>query len=227
MIVAANFKTNNTREYTKTYIDALVNSDARDEIYIFPTFTSLSNAKAPSNVKVGAQNFYPVQNGSFTGEIGQDQLDEFNIKCVLIGHSERRHVLNESEELIKEKYEFAMKNGWKIFYCIGESKEVRESGKVIEYLKNQLSYIDINYENLIVAYEPVWAIGTGISAELKDIDETLNALRELTDKPLLYGGSVKGSNAKEIFSLKNCDGVLVGSASWKIVDFQKILNETN
>jgi triosephosphate isomerase len=114
-------------------------------------------------------------------------------------------------------------------YCIGEPLEVRQKGleAVIEYLKNQFAGIDLDYEKLIIAYEPVWAIGTGVSASLEQIEETHKALREITNKPILYGGSVKLNNIAEICKIENVDGCLIGTASWDIENFIKMINIVN
>ncbi len=229
MIFATNFKTNNTRAYTKEYIQTLkefvLKNDIKDDIFVFPTFTSLDMFELPSNIRVGVQNAYPVQNGSYTGEIGLEQIDEFGLKTILIGHSERRVILKESQELIVEKFNYFKERGFEIIYCIGEPKEIRDEGvdSAMEYLWSEFDGIDIEYEKLIVAYEPIWAIGTGVSAKKEDIDEILSNLRAKIKVPLLYGGSVKSSNIQEIESIKDCDGVLVGSASWKIESFCEII----
>lgn len=230
MIIAANFKTNHTRASTKEYISTLSqfikSNDIKDEVYIFPTASSLDEFKTQANVTVGTQNAYGVKNGSFTGEIGLEQLEEFNIKTILIGHSERR-ALGDDNTLVKSKFDFFKKNNFKIIYCVGESLETREKGldEVRKFLYNQLDSIDLNYDNLVIAYEPIWAIGTGVSATIAIIDETLNLLANKTTKPILYGGSVKVETIKETISLKNCSGVLVGSASWNIFNFCKMLHE--
>ena len=174
---------------------------------------------------IGAQNAYPAQNGAYTGEIGLEQLNEFNIKRVLIGHSERRHILNESQEFIAKKFDFYKNEGFEIFYCIGEPLEVRKKGldEVVKYLKSQLIGIDLDYDKLIIAYEPVWAIGTGVSASNEEIKETHAEIRKFTKRPLLYGGSVKLHNIKEILNIPNVDGVLVGSASLDVEVFKKMI----
>lgn len=231
MIIAANFKTNHTRKSTAKYIEALnlfldAHGDIKSEIVIFPTATSLQNIKLHKDVSMGAQNFYPTYNGSITGEIGYEQLSEFNIKHVLIGHSERRLLLNETQDFVAKKYEFAKDKNIGIIYCIGEPKEVREQGFefVMNYLWSQFDGIDLNNINLTVAYEPVWAIGTGVSATIEDIENVLNALREkLMGAPILYGGSVNSDNVSKIISLKNCDGVLVGSASLDVASFCELI----
>ena len=227
MIIAGNFKTNHTRGSTKDYIECLNKfmyvNNIKDNIYIFPPLTAIDSFK--TNVKIGVQNAYPIDSGSFTGEIGLSQIEEFWIDTILIGHSERRHKIGESNELIQKKFNFFKEKNFIIFYCIGEPLEIREKGldAVLEYIDNQLIGIDLNYENLIIAYEPVWAIGTGVSASAKEIKETHLALKEKFSKPLLYGGSVKPSSVKEILEIDEVDGVLIGTASWKIEDFNKIL----
>jgi len=219
MIVAANFKTNKTRKETLQYLKTLDEVDFGNvKVAVFPPATALFERDY-----LGAQNAYPTINGAYTGEIGLEQLNEFNIKKILIGHSERRHILGESQEFIAEKFEFFKKEGFEIFYCIGEPLEVRKKGidAVIEYLKEQFEGIDLEYEKLVLAYEPVWAIGTGVSASIEEIKETHAKIRQFTSKPILYGGSVKPENIKDIISLQNVDGVLVGSAS---LDVGKFIN---
>ncbi len=225
MIIAANFKTNHTRKSTKEYLGTLnsfvTELKSNDTVLVFPPSTALDSFELTDNISVGVQNAYPSVNGSFTGEIGLDQIEEFGLKTILIGHSERRHVLGESQAEVAKKYEFYKAKGFQIVYCIGEPKEVREQGvkSVIEYNFAQLDGIDINYENLIVAYEPVWAIGTGLTASNEQIEETLALLKQKIKAPLLYGGSVKVANVKEIYNIKNCEGVLVGTASWDVDAF--------
>lgn len=228
MIIASNFKTNHTRSSTKEYISFVndyLNENSDMEVLVFPTATSLDNYNVNSNLTIGAQNAYSVESGSFTGEIGTSQLDEFNIKTVLIGHSERRHILGESQEEIAKKYAFYSELGYKIVYCIGEPLEVKEQGleATLEYIYEQFVGIDTNYNNLILAYEPVWAIGTGVTATSEDIKNVHSAIKSKIEKPLLYGGSVKVQNVGEICSLDGVDGALIGTASWKKEDFVQIL----
>ena len=229
MIIASNFKTNHTRKSTKQYLNSLnefvSKNNIKKDILVFPPSTCLDLYELNNYIKVGTQNAYPVEKGSFTGEIGLEQLDEFNINTILIGHSERRHILNESQELITKKYNYFKEKNFQIVYCIGEPKDIREKSieAVIEYNLSQLQGIDINYSKLIVAYEPVWAIGTGLTASTEQIDETLNNLRRTIKAPLLYGGSVKPANTKEILSITNCDGILVGTASWDIDSFIEMI----
>ncbi|MGM0519258.1 MAG: triose-phosphate isomerase [Campylobacterota bacterium] len=231
-IIASNFKTNHTRKSTNDFIkkvDSFIKKEnINSDIYIFPTATSLDSFDTKENLKIGAQNAYATKKGSFTGEIGTEQLDEFKIKTVLIGHSERRHVLGETQEQIAKKYEFYKDLGYKIVYCIGEPLEVKEQGleKTLEYVYSQFDGIDINYENLILAYEPVWAIGTGVTATNEDISNIHFEIKSKIDKPLLYGGSVKVNNVRDICSLDGVDGALIGTASWIVEDFIQIIDNT-
>jgi len=230
MIIASNFKTNHTRASTEVFlkeVEAYMKVDGiTDDVLVFPTATSLMQNES---ILVGAQNAYPVANGSFTGEIGLDQLDEYGIRSILIGHSERRHILGEPQDLIAKKYDFFKAQGFTITYCIGEPLEVREQGHdaVIEYLSNQMAGIDTDYDKLIVAYEPVWAIGTGVTATEADIRTTHDTLKEKYGfASLLYGGSVKVENVAEILAIGSVDGVLIGTASWDYKQFCEILKKS-
>jgi triosephosphate isomerase len=226
MIYAANFKTNHTRASTKEYIASLntLVKDSSHQVFVFPPATALDSYESVATI--GAQNAHFTQNGAFTGEIGLEQLDEFGIKTILIGHSERREHFGESQEIVAKKFEFFKNHGFKIIYCIGEPLSIREQGEVqvIEYLKAQFEGIDTTYDKLIIAYEPIWAIGTGRSATTNEISTTHKALKAIVNKPLLYGGSVKPNNVKEIVSIDGVDGVLVGSASLEAESFASMIN---
>ena len=228
MIYAANFKTNHTRQSTKNYIDEL-NEKLRakkpeDVVYIFPPATALDDYEG--DFTLGTQNAYPAHNGAFTGEIGVEQLDEFGIKTILIGHSERREYMLESQEKVAQKFAFFQEQDFEIIYCIGEPLAIREKGfeSVMQYLLAQFEGIDITYDKLIIAYEPIWAIGTGRSATVEEITTTHRALKKaINDKPLLYGGSANPANIKEITSIAGVDGVLVGSASLDADSFSRMV----
>ncbi|NPA59802.1 MAG: triose-phosphate isomerase [Epsilonproteobacteria bacterium] len=228
MIIAGNFKTNLTRGQTINYIESLENflkkSDISQDVVIFPATSSLISHKG--KLDIGTQNAYATSNGAFTGEIGTEQLDEFEIKTILIGHSERRHVLGESQEEIAKKFNFYKELGYKIFYCVGEPLEVRESGvdSMMKYIFSQYEGIDTEYENLVIAYEPVWAIGTGLTPTLDDVTSIHKTLKLKSKAPLLYGGSVKLNNVEDIIKIDNVDGVLVGGASLIVEDFAKMCN---
>ncbi len=229
MIIASNFKTNHTRKSTRSFLETLDSfvkkSASSQKVMVFPPATALDNFTLDEKITVGVQNAYPVEKGSYTGEIALEQIEEFALKTILVGHSERRHIFGESQELCAKKYDFFKSKGFEIVYCIGEPKEVREEGidAVVEYNFNQLEGIDLTYEKLIVAYEPVWAIGTGLTATAEQIEETLRELRKKIKAPLLYGGSVKVANTREILQIENCDGVLVGTASWDVESFSQMI----
>jgi triosephosphate isomerase len=223
MILCANFKANKTRQDTRAYmavVESFVSAnDISDTIIVFPPFTALEHLSR--NVLIGVQNGYPAINGAYTGEITLEQLEEFDIKTILIGHSERRHVIGETQEQIAAKFRFFAEQGFVIVYCVGEPLEIREEGgtALMDYIEEQFEGIDLSYPDLILAYEPVWAIGTGLTPSNRDIELLHGALREKTSAPLLYGGSVKVENAGEIMALENVDGVLVGSAALSANDF--------
>ncbi len=228
MLIAANFKTNMTRRQTAEYYRAvssyIVENSISSEAMIFPPATALDSFEG--DIRVGAQNAYAVENGAFTGEIGLDQLDEFGIKTILIGHSERRHILGESQELIVQKFNYFKEQGFTIVYCIGEPLEVREEGSeaLMNYLDDQLEGIDLDYADLIIAYEPVWAIGTGLTPSADEVELIHTALRQKIESPILYGGSVKTANAEELLALDNVDGALIGSGALNVDDYCTILS---
>ncbi|WP_103634983.1 triose-phosphate isomerase [Campylobacter concisus] len=218
----ANLKCNHTRESFREYAKILdENLSANDDVNVFAPASAFDEKK--HIFRLGAQNFYPCESGAFTGEIGKAMLDEFEIKDVLIGHSERREILKESEEFLRAKFDFAAKNGWNVIYCIGENLSTNESGATKEFLSRQLENIDLDYKNLVIAYEPIWAIGTGKSASIEQIDEVLSFLKTKANVPLIYGGSVNAANIADIASIKSCDGVLVGTASWDANNFLNLI----
>lgn len=228
MIIAANFKTNMTRRTTADYYKRVANFIAEEKIttqaMIFPPATALDRFEG--TITVGAQNAFAVENGAYTGEIGLEQLDEFAVRTILIGHSERRHILGESQELLVEKFNYFKEKGFTIVYCIGEPLEVREEGNeaLMAYLEEQFEGIDLEYEKLVIAYEPVWAIGSGLTPSTDEVELIHSMLRQKTSRPLLYGGSVKVNNAEELLALNNVDGALVGSAALNVDDFCTMLS---
>ena len=227
MIIASNLKTNLTRSKTSSYIMDVENFldeiNSNQEVIVFPAQSSLNSHSG--KVIQGAQNAYTTVNGAFTGEIGTEQLDEFSIKTILIGHSERRHILGETQEAIASKFNFYKDLGYKIVYCLGEPLEVRQEGDdvMMKYLELQYEGIDVTYENLIIAYEPVWAIGTGLTPTLEDISKIHLKLKEKSIAPLLYGGSVKVDTAKDILACDGVDGILVGSGALAVDNFCKMI----
>lgn len=232
-IIASNFKTNHTRKTTKEFVDAtnsfLIEKKIQNDVFIFPTATALDKFDTVQNITIGVQNGYYVKNGSFTGEIGTDQIEEFGIKTILIGHSERRHIAYESQKQIALKYNYYKALGYKIIYCVGEPLSVKELGitQTLGYVWNQFDGIDLEYENLIVAYEPVWAIGTGKIPTIEEITTIHKKIKKKITQPLLYGGSVKTTNISDILDIPNVDGTLIGSGSWDVEDFKKMIEITN
>jgi triosephosphate isomerase len=228
-IVASNFKATHTRKSTKEFVEDvdsyLKEKEITNDVFIFPASTALDTFKLQENLTIGAQNGYPVKSGSFTGEIGTLHLDEFEINTILIGHSERRHILGESQKDIVIKYNYFKAMGYRIIYCFGEPLEVKNCGitETLGYILEQFDGIDLSYDNLILAYEPVWAIGTGKSATTEDIALIHKKIKKKVNKPLLYGGSVKVCTLQDILEVPNVDGVLVGTASWEVEDFKKMI----
>lgn len=229
MIVSANFKTFKTREETTKYLEILEQGiqSTSSEVIVFPPATALQNHNG--KVEIGVQNSFPVENGAFTGEIGYEQLSEFNIQTILIGHSERREILKESQDEVAKKFNFFANKDFKIIYCVGEPLQVRQQGREVlfQYLKSQFEDISLKYNNFIVAYEPVWAIGTGLTPTLEEIEEVLHWIKDLTKRAVIYGGSVKLANIENILKLNSCDGVLVGSASLNVEDFKNMVEIAN
>ncbi|MDE7196274.1 MAG: triose-phosphate isomerase [Helicobacter sp.] len=228
MIIAANFKMHLTPRKLATFAATLRESlDSRLQILLFPNTACLANLpQCP--VRWGAQNAYPAQNGAFSGEIGAEVLESLAIQTLLVGHSERR-ALGESQDFCAQKCRFYAELGFMLVYCIGEPHDVRARGResVRAFLGAQLQGIPLDYPNLIIAYEPIWAIGTQ-AAGMEQIEQTHADIRALCAErgatpPLLYGGSVKPNNARAILSLSNVNGVLVGSAALVVSDFVQIM----
>ena len=243
-LMAANWKMFKTLEDAMNTAREIVTGAGRlpedREVLIIPPFTALKSVgevmAGADNYFLGAQNFYPSEQGAFTGEICPEQLADLGADFALVGHSERRHVLGEDDEFLNSKVRFGLDSGLRVILCIGETLEERKDGRVREVLDSQLENclagVDrkLGPENLVVAYEPVWAIGTGEVAENKDILEAhkmvREKMRELLEKAdemrILYGGSVKPENCAEIISLDNVNGVLVGGASLRGDSFSQI-----
>lgn len=247
-VIAANWKMNKNSKEAVQMLDeltALLNNTVpkNREVIIFPPFTCLEasvNAVKDKNIlQFGAQDVYPAKDGAFTGEISPSMILDCGASWVLTGHSERRHVLKEENTFVGQKTSFALASGLNVIACVGETLEQREAGQLYDVLSEQLNQTlaivptPLSSERIIVAYEPVWAIGTGKTASSEDIVEAHAIIRELLKNILgtsvfqtriLYGGSVKPENAGEILSLENVDGLLVGGASLKAESFAKIIN---
>jgi len=232
-IIAGNWKMNKTREQAHDFFKALGEKHLRDNhrVIICPPFTAIAIAREYADnmgFTVGAQDFYmPVKNGAMTGEISTEMLMEIGVKTVLVGHSERRAHSNETDQLISQKVKHAIEVGLMPILCIGETLEEREGGKMKQVLRDQLvSALHYPHDKFIIAYEPVWAIGTGKTADAKTIDEAHKFIKSVIgeDVAVLYGGSVNEKNAQEILGIKSVDGVLVGGASLDADKFSAIIN---
>jgi triosephosphate isomerase len=243
-IVAGNWKMNNDLGQTEALITDLKKQKhiSNAEIMIAPTFTNLwaaFEALRQSEIEVIAQNMHFAESGAYTGEISAGMLKSIGINTVILGHSERRAYFNETDELLAKKVNTALANEMKVIFCFGEELADRKSGKeevvVASQIKNALFHLEASaFSNIILAYEPVWAIGTGETATPEQAQDMHAFIRKtLADTygndiannvSILYGGSVKPDNAKEIFSKPDVDGGLIGGASLKAADFFAIVN---
>lgn len=243
-IVAGNWKMNNDLPQTQALIDDLkrhqIKSDA--EVMIAPTFTNLWHAFDQLNktkIEVIAQNMHYAEQGAFTGEISAAMLKSVGVNTVILGHSERRAYFNETDELLAKKVDSALSHNMRMIFCFGEELKERKSGHheqvVSNQIQNALFHLDASaFKNIVLAYEPVWAIGTGETASPEQAQDMHKFIRTtLANKydettanqvSILYGGSVKASNAKEIFSKPDVDGGLIGGAALNAEDFFAIVN---
>jgi triosephosphate isomerase len=241
VIIAGNWKMNKTVKETVEFIKKVKKEKLPKNVKIIlcPPFTALSEAAKSlkgSNISLASQTLYYEEKGAFTGEISPLMLQETGCKYAIIGHSERRHIFGESDELINKKLLSAINHKLTPIFCIGETKEERQDGKTELILKNQISkgLNKVDVSKIIIAYEPVWAIGTGINATPKQAEESHLFIRSLIKQKygenisknlkLLYGGSVTPENAKSLLSQKNIDGLLVGGASLDLKKFLRIIN---
>ena len=242
-IVAGNWKMNNNQEETVSLVSEIVSNleETDAEVMVAPTFVNLAsavNSLNSSDVEVVAQNMHFAPSGAYTGEISAAMLKSIGIKTVIIGHSERRAYFGETDEILAKKVVAALENELRIIFCFGEELDDRKAGNhfsVVEsQLKNALFSLDKNsWSNIVLAYEPVWAIGTGETASPEQAQEMHAFIRETItnafdeqiaqDVTILYGGSVKPANAEEIFSKPDVDGGLIGGASLKADDFLAIV----
>ena len=241
-IFVANFKMNKTNSEVLDYINTfntLLPKNINNEICLCLPFTSLVLGKFLDNrIKIGAQNMHEQDCGSFTGEVSADMLIELGVKYVIIGHSERRKYYNETNERINKKIKNALRHGLKIILCIGETKSQKKQHRTNEILKSQLeeALYDI-YENelanIIIAYEPVWAIGTGDVAKIEDIEKSIfniknilskhYSLKAANEQKIIYGGSLTSLTSKNILKSENVSGALIGGASLNPNEFIKII----
>ncbi|MDG1397600.1 MAG: triose-phosphate isomerase [Polaribacter sp.] len=245
-IVAGNWKMNNGKGETKNLITEL-QEEIKDltldntRVIIAPSFLNLESAVTQTEdtkIEVVAQNMHQAKNGAYTGEVSADMLKSVGIKTVIIGHSERRAIFKESDEILAEKVNAALANGLEVIFCFGEKLEERKTDnhllEVGSQLRNSILHIAAeDWSKVILAYEPVWAIGTGETASPEQAQEMHAFIRNVIAKKytqeiadnlsILYGGSVKPANAKEIFSKPDVDGGLIGGASLKAEDFSLII----
>ncbi len=242
-IVAGNWKMNKNLDETEALLSELSAKlpDTYAEVIVAPTFLNLVAAQRSlqsSAIKVAAQNMHFAESGAYTGEISADMLLNIEVDTVIIGHSERRSLFGETDDLLAKKTKTALDKGMTVIFCFGEELEDRKSGNhfaVVEsQLKNALFDLDNSaWNNIVLAYEPVWAIGTGETASPEQAQEMHAFIRKTIaeaftssiaeEVSILYGGSVKPSNAAEIFSKPDVDGGLIGGASLKADDFTAII----
>ena len=211
------------------------------KVILAPPFTSLHAVKQillNSNVGLACQNFYFKEKGAYTGEISIQMIKDAGCQYAIIGHSERRKLFNESNEIINKKVDCAVNNDIRVILCVGENQEQRNKGKTFEIIEAQVLQALINIsskelEKICIAYEPVWAIGTGINASVKQVEETHGFIRKIIKRivddknfyfNILYGGSVNSQNCKDFLLCKEVDGVLIGGASLDINSFCDIIS---
>jgi len=243
-VIAGNWKMNKDLNESQDLVSKIINglgNDTKCNVIVCPPFTSLNEVSSliqTTPVKLGAQNLHFEDSGAFTGEISASMLKSVGCEYVIIGHSERRNIFGEPDEVINKKIMKALEHGLKPIFCVGELLEQREDGTTMEVVKNQIlnGLKNITMEQLseiIVAYEPVWAIGTGKTATPEQAQEVHAAIRELIvenfsekvadNLVIQYGGSVKPENAGELLSKKDIDGALVGGACLKADSFLGII----
>ena len=243
-VIAGNWKMNMLPNEAISFIEefAPLVKDTENEVILCVPYTDLFYALLNvqgTNIKIGAQNMHFEEKGAYTGEVSPQMLKSINVEYVIIGHSERRQYYNETDETVNKKIKAAFEVGLKPIVCVGETLEEREAGKTSEVITNQTKLAlegltNEQVENTIIAYEPIWAIGTGKTATSDDANNSIKKIRNKIAEIygqntasrviIQYGGSVKSSNAKELFTTSDIDGGLVGGASLKAEEFSKIVN---
>ncbi|PRZ21662.1 triose-phosphate isomerase [Flavobacterium granuli] len=244
-IVAGNWKMHKNAEQTEDLLNELIAkipTDTETQVIVAPTFVNLASAVAHlefTNINVAAQNMHQAEAGAYTGEISADMLQNVGVNTVILGHSERRAIFNETDALIASKVDTALEHDMTVIFCFGEELKDRQSANHFNVVENQLKdglfhTKESDWGNIVLAYEPVWAIGTGETASPEQAQEMHEFIREIVRKnygkevaeevSILYGGSVKPENAKEIFSKADVDGGLIGGAALKADDFAAIVN---
>lgn len=243
-IVAGNWKMHKNAEETEDLLNELIDKlpgDVEIQIIVAPSFVNLSSAVEHlefTNIEVAAQNMHQAENGAYTGEVSANMLKSIGVNTVILGHSERRAYFHETDAILAYKVDTALRNYLRVIFCFGEELKDRQSGNHFSIVENQLrdGLFHIAKEawvNIVLAYEPVWAIGTGETASPEQAQEMHEFIRETIRKQfgsdiaeeisILYGGSVKPENAKEIFSKPDVDGGLIGGAALKAADFAAIV----
>ncbi len=245
-MMAANWKMNKTvreaREYTAALLPRVADAEGVD-VAVFTPFTSLSEVARmveDSSVIAGAQNFYFEDSGAFTGEVSASMLQDIGAKAVIVGHSERREVFGEDDEMVARKAARAVEAGLLPVVCIGETKEERDSGGMWDKVSGQVRRVmqemddGVDGEKVVFAYEPIWAIGTGDTASPEDAQDAIGKIRgllaEVRDQDfadavrILYGGSMKPDNVADIMAQEDVDGGLVGGASLEVESFEKLIS---
>ena len=243
-VIAGNWKMNMLPNEAIAYIEEFTPlvKDTENEVVLCVPYTDLFYALLTAqntNIKIGAQNMHWAENGAYTGEVSAKMLKSIGVEYVIIGHSERRQYFNETDETVNKKLKAAFENELKPIVCVGESLEQREAGITAEIITSQtrLALAGLTPEqvkNTIIAYEPIWAIGTGKTATSEDANNSIKEIRQEIEEIygkdvadcviIQYGGSVKSSNATELFNMSDIDGGLVGGASLKPDEFAKIVN---
>ena len=244
-IVAGNWKMHKNAEETEDLLNELIDklpNDVEAQIIVAPTFINLASAVDHlefTNIAVAAQNMSQFESGAYTGEISADMLKSIGVNIVIIGHSERRAYFNETDFILADKVTTALLHNMTVIFCFGEELKDRQNNQHFNVVENQLRdglfHIENkDWEQIVLAYEPVWAIGTGETASPEQAQEMHKFIRETVrqhyqsniaeDVSILYGGSVKPDNAKEIFSKPDVDGGLIGGAAIKATDFAAIVS---
>ncbi len=243
VIIAGNWKMNNTMADTTKLLNELkpLVKDAKAEVVVCVPYTNLYVANEllkGSNIKLGAENVHWADNGAFTGEISASMLKELNVEYVIVGHSERRQYFGETDETVNLRAKKAIDNGIKPIICVGETLEERETNQVEKVIVNQVTkaldgICEVGIKSVVIAYEPIWAIGTGKTATAQEANDTIKIVRDtvrklyndsIADELLIqYGGSMKPSNVKELMAMKEINGGLIGGASLKAEDFSQIV----
>lgn len=243
-VIAGNWKMNMLPGEAIEFITELTPlvKDSKNEVILCVPYTDLFYALLTAqgtNIKIGAQNMHFEEKGAYTGEVSGKMLKSINVEYVIIGHSERRQYFNETDETVNKKIKAAFANGLKPIVCVGETLEQREAGKTVEIITKQTELAlegltNEQVKNTIIAYEPIWAIGTGKTATSEDANNSIKEIRnkiadiygkDVAEEIIIqYGGSVKSTNAKELFEMSDIDGGLVGGASLKAEEFSKIVN---